>query len=196
MSRRKQLLGLSSKVANMKLLQLLLETHSAWHSSSDSRSKTAPTMFEIGSREQRSPLWKRSHRAASDSHEELVRRWRKSSFLTNMTWCCALFCTLRMLGLLIFSFTSQSGSSGWLVGLFPSVPKIEPFLGPPVCGQDSTISGSRCCPSDTVFFKLNQYVSRNSETAAGILNLLMSLHVQCVTTRHNYDNTKLIWLEW
>ena len=119
-SRRKQLLGLSSKVANMKLLQLLLETHSAWHSSSDSRSKTAPTMFEIGSREQRSPLWKRSHRAASDSHEELVRRWRKSSFLTNMTWCCALFCTLHMLGLLIFSVTSQNGSSGWLVGLFPS----------------------------------------------------------------------------
>ena len=78
--RRKQLLGLSlEKVANMKLLQLLLETHSAWHSSSDSRSKTAPTMLEIGSREQRRPLWKRSHWAASDFPEEPVSKMRRIS---------------------------------------------------------------------------------------------------------------------
>ena len=83
--RRKQLLGLSlEKVANMKLLQLLLETHSAWHSSSDSRSKIAPTMLEIGSREQRRPLWKRSHWEATDSPEELVRRMRRSSCNNNM----------------------------------------------------------------------------------------------------------------
>ena len=76
--RRKQLLNLLlEKVANMKLLQLLLETHSAWHSSSDSSLKTAPTILEIGSREQRRPLWKRLHCEASDSPEELVRRWRK-----------------------------------------------------------------------------------------------------------------------
>ena len=83
--RRKQLLGLwLEKVANMKLLQLLLETHSAWHSSSESRSKTAPTMLEIGSREQRRPLWKRSHWEAADSPEELVRRMRRSSCNNNM----------------------------------------------------------------------------------------------------------------
>ena len=83
-SRRKQLLGLSLKVANMKLLQLLLETHSAWHSSSESRSKTASTMLEIGSREQRRPLWKRSHWEASDFHEEPVSRMRRSSCNNNM----------------------------------------------------------------------------------------------------------------
>ena len=78
--RRKQLLGLSlEKVANMKLLQLLLETHSAWHSSSDSKPKTAPTMLEIGSREQRRPLWKRSHWAALASPEGPVRRRRRLS---------------------------------------------------------------------------------------------------------------------
>ena len=83
--RRKQLLGLSlEKVANMKLLQLLLETHSAWHSSSDSKSKTAPTMLEIGSREQSRPLWKRSHKEASDSNVEPVSRRRKTSSLTNI----------------------------------------------------------------------------------------------------------------
>ena len=84
-SRRKQLLGLSlEKVANMKLLQLLLETHSAWHSSSESRSKTAPTMLEIGSREQRRPLWKRSHWEVTDPPEELVSKMRRSSCNNNM----------------------------------------------------------------------------------------------------------------
>ena len=84
-SRRKHSLDLLlEKVANMKLLQLLLETHSAWHSSSESRSKTAPTMLEIGSREQRRPLWKRSHWEATDSPEELVSRMRKTSCNNNM----------------------------------------------------------------------------------------------------------------
>ena len=54
--RRKQSLCLLVKLANMKKLQLMLESHSCWHSSSDSRSKTAPSMLEIGSSEQRSPL--------------------------------------------------------------------------------------------------------------------------------------------
>ena len=79
-ARRKHSLDLLlEKVANMKLLQLLLETHSAWHSSSDSRSKTAPTMLEIGSREHRRPLWKRSHWAASDSPEGPVSKMRRLS---------------------------------------------------------------------------------------------------------------------
>ena len=83
--RRKHSLDLLlEKVANMKLLQLLLKMHSAWHSSSESRSKTAPTMLEIGSREQRRPLWKRSHWEASDSHKDPVRRRRKTSSLTNI----------------------------------------------------------------------------------------------------------------
>ena len=82
-SRRKHSLGLLlEKVANMKLLQLLLETHSAWHSSSESRSKIAPTMLEIGSREQRRPLWKRSHWVASVP--KLLRRRRKMGFFINM----------------------------------------------------------------------------------------------------------------
>ena len=84
-SRRKHSLALLlEKVANMKLLQLLLKMHSAWHSSSESRSKTAPTMLEIGSREQRRPLWKRSHWEATDSPEELVSRMRRSSCNNNM----------------------------------------------------------------------------------------------------------------
>ena len=71
--RRKHSLDLLlEKVANMKLL---LKMHSAWHSSSESRSKTAPTMLEIGSREQRRPLWKRSHWEATVP--KLLRRRRK-----------------------------------------------------------------------------------------------------------------------
>ena len=68
--RRKQSLGrLFKKVRNMNRLQLASEAHSAWHSSSDGRSNTAPTILETESREQRSPMWKRSHWVASDPPE-------------------------------------------------------------------------------------------------------------------------------
>ena len=81
--RRMQSLTLLMKVANMKELQSTLEAHSCWHSSSDRRSKTAPTMFVIGSSEQRSPFWKRSHWAASNpTQQQLNRKTRWLS--TNM----------------------------------------------------------------------------------------------------------------
>ena len=84
--RRKQSLGrlLSKKVRNMNWLQFSSEAHSAWHSSSDGRLNTAPTMLETGSREQRSPLWKRSHWLASDPPEEMLSRRKRVSCLTNM----------------------------------------------------------------------------------------------------------------
>ena len=53
LERRKQSVGLLLNLVNMKKLQLAVEPHSCWQSSSDWRPKTAPTTFEIGSREQR-----------------------------------------------------------------------------------------------------------------------------------------------
>ena len=74
LERRKQSVGLLLNLANMKKLQLAVEPHSCWQSSSDSRPKTAPTTFEIGSREQRRSLWKRSHWEASNPNQVLLNR--------------------------------------------------------------------------------------------------------------------------
>ena len=82
--RRKQSLGLLVKAANMKKLQAMSEAHSCWHSSSDGRSKRAPTMLEIGSSEQRSPLWKRSHWVAA--FNPVVQQLNRRRWLINMTW--------------------------------------------------------------------------------------------------------------
>ena len=79
LERRKQSVGLLLNLANIKKLQLAVEPHSCWQSSSVSRPKTAPTTFEIGSREQRRSLWKRSHWEAADSPEEPVSKMRRLS---------------------------------------------------------------------------------------------------------------------
>ena len=52
--RKHSLLLLEVKVRNKNWLQSVLHSHCFWHSI---KSKAAPTIFERGSREQRSPLW-------------------------------------------------------------------------------------------------------------------------------------------
>ena len=77
LERRKQSVGLLLNLANIKKLQLAVEPHSCWQSSSVSRPKTAPTTFEIGSREQRRSLWKRSHWEAFNPNQVLLNRRRR-----------------------------------------------------------------------------------------------------------------------
>ena len=52
--RKHSLLLLEAKEANKNWLQSMLNSHCFWHSILLFKSKAAPTMFEMGSREQRS----------------------------------------------------------------------------------------------------------------------------------------------